>query len=439
MYQAPAPAASVDPIISRLRPRTVAEILDQAFRLYRRHFLTFIAIIAVVHVPLQLILQLTTAYMLGGLTGFEGELSNGDLSGSSFSSGRMNELFAYLGIVYAVTILVGVLYWLLQSLSQGALTAEVANSHLDKPVSFRDGYRQMLSRLGPLLGIIFLQLGIGIAVFLPIILLLILSFAAGIGSATSGNDGSGAFLGLFCFSCALIIPAFVLFAYIFVRLYIITPIVMVEGLGPVQALRRSWRLVQNYWWRTFAMVVVLIILSYIVQAGPAALVQAIIAIFLPRDLVLQQVISGVVTVFTTLVFIPIQLIAVTLYYFDLRVRKEGYDIEAAMSQRYLPAQPQGAWAGYGQGAAAEPVMPPPALGYGYYGQNYNAGPETPIQQQYSTPGYVAGNPTQSDYTPPPSWRAPTTGPLDSSEVARVEAPAPVEGGEDPGGEVRRGE
>jgi hypothetical protein len=183
--------------------------------------------------------------------------------------------------------------------------------------------------------------------------------------------------------------------------------------------------------------VVLVILSYIVQAGPAALVQAIIAIFLPRDLVLQQVISGVVTVFTTLVFIPIQLIAVTLYYFDLRVRKEGYDIEAAMSQRYLPAQPQGVWAGYGQGAAAEPVMPPPALGYDYYGQNYNAGQETPTQQ-YTTPEYGAGNPTQSGYTPPPSWRAPTTGPLDSSEVARVDAPPPVEGDES-SGEVRRGE
>src|SRR5689334_21670630 len=62
------PAAStrpVDPIISKLRPRDVVGIIDQAFRIYRRHFLTFLAIIAVVHIPLQGLTQLITVLLAG--------------------------------------------------------------------------------------------------------------------------------------------------------------------------------------------------------------------------------------------------------------------------------------------------------------------------------------------------------------------------------------
>ncbi|HEV7236726.1 MAG TPA: glycerophosphoryl diester phosphodiesterase membrane domain-containing protein [Ktedonobacteraceae bacterium] len=404
MYEAATRQVSVDPIISRLRPRTVAEILDQAFRLYRKHFLTFVAIIAVVHVPLQLATQIISALLLGNLTSYESNAFSGNFSGNSFSSATTNSLFSYLGVFYAATVVLALLYGLLLSLSQGALTAEIANSHLDKPVSFSDGYRQMFSRLGSLLGVIFLELGIGIVVFIPIILLFVLALGIGLNSAFSSGGGSssagsGAFIGLICFSCFLIIPAFLLFAYVFVRFYVVTPVIMVERLGPVQALRRSWELIRNYWWRTFGLLVVLAILGYIVQLGPTALVQAIITIFLPRDFVVQQLISGVITVFTTLIFIPIQLTAVTLYYFDLRVRKEGFDLETAVSQRYamapgLPPAWAGAGAGYGQGGPgpATPIMPPPSLGqgqsygYGYgsydqYGQQYGQGmPTQPVEE-----------------------------------------------------------
>src|SRR5205807_2024058 len=97
-----------------------------------------------------------------------------------------------------------------------------------------------------------------------------------------------------------------------------------------------------------ALLLILAVLSWVVQLGPSAIVTFIVTIFLPRDFVTQQLISGVVTVFTTLIFIPIQLTAVTLYYFDLRVRKEGYDIETALAQRYsmAPSMPP-AWAGAG--------------------------------------------------------------------------------------------
>ena len=52
-------------VIARLRPRSVGEILDQAFRLYRRHFLTFLAITAVVFVPVNLAVQTASVSLQG--------------------------------------------------------------------------------------------------------------------------------------------------------------------------------------------------------------------------------------------------------------------------------------------------------------------------------------------------------------------------------------
>ena len=96
MYQPPVSAAPVDPIIARLRPRTVAEVLDQAFRLYRKYFLTFVAIIAVVHVPLQLVQQLANAVTTGSMLN--------SLETGLYDPDSTNELLTY----YAVGGSVGV-------------------------------------------------------------------------------------------------------------------------------------------------------------------------------------------------------------------------------------------------------------------------------------------------------------------------------------------
>src|SRR5512134_2410209 len=48
-----------------LRPLRLGELLDQALRLYRRNFLTFIGIIALVYVPLMVLQTAANALMSG--------------------------------------------------------------------------------------------------------------------------------------------------------------------------------------------------------------------------------------------------------------------------------------------------------------------------------------------------------------------------------------
>lgn len=383
MYQPSPTGVPVDPIISRLRPRTVAEVLDHAFRLYRKNFVTFISILAVVHIPIQLITVASTLFFVGDLGRIQEEASSG-----SFSTRNTSGLFAFLGAFYVVVLGVALLGGLVQKLSEGALTAGVADSHLDKPVTFGTAYRQMLQRIGPLLGLILLQTLITFAVFIPFILLILF----GIGFSFSDNT-AGAGGGLICFGCILMPLALIGLLYLTIRLTVTTPSLIIEKLGPVEAIRRSWGLIQNFWWRTLALQAILFILGYIVQIGPGALVSGLVSAFAPRDFVLQQVASGFVTTFTTLLFLPIQLISITLYYFDLRVRKEGYDLETALSQRYA-APPNPAYGG-AYGGGYDSAYGSGYSGYGQYGETQPTG-----GSGYNQPANAYGQTQPTNYGPP---------------------------------------
>ena len=50
-----------------LRPLRLGELLDQAIRLYRRNFITFIGIIALVYVPLMILQTASTTLMTSSM------------------------------------------------------------------------------------------------------------------------------------------------------------------------------------------------------------------------------------------------------------------------------------------------------------------------------------------------------------------------------------
>ncbi|MDQ6694731.1 MAG: hypothetical protein M3014_09980 [Chloroflexota bacterium] len=389
MYIPPSTAPGVDPIISRLRPRAVGEIIDQAFRLYRKYFLTFVAITAVIYVPSNLLIQGINAALQGtarlNSSPYGTTVSD---SNSSIASGQITTIFVLGGLL----LLLGLLAGILQYISQGALTSAVADSHMERPISFGGAYRKIAGRVGSLLGAMALQVLIAVAIFLPalvIVGLALLALAGATGAGSSSNTGG--LLGGFCLGFALIIPLTMLYIYVVVRLEAVIPALVIEKLGPMQAIRRSWSLVGGYWWRTAALRIVLAILGAVIAAGPAYLVLAIVLVFAKGlDIATQTLIQGAFTVLGGMFFIPLQLISSTLYYFDLRVRKEGFDLETAMQQRYFnytaPAQgytPPPGWAGHGQVTQqVAPAFAPPTLGY-----------SPPMGNSYS--GQGEGTPTRA--------------------------------------------
>jgi hypothetical protein len=230
-----------------------------------------------------------------------------------------------------------------------------------------------------------------------------------------------------CFAFLLMIPAFALYAYVFIRLSLVAPAVMVEDLGPRAALRRSWELVRDYWWRTFALILVLSLMAAVVAAGPALLLISIITLITRNfDQFVVDVVSGAVTVVSSLIFTPLQLIAITLYYFDQRVRKESFDIETAMGERYGPYGPYGPY---------PPAQPAYGTGYGSYAPsesgaatqpNLGYGPQVPQQAQYGqTPYGTYGSYANADNQPlqQPDAPPPYSPPLEPDEPPAGGEPA----------------
>jgi hypothetical protein len=117
-----------------------------------------------------------------------------------------------------------------------------------------------------------------------------------------------------------------------------------------KALGRSFRLVRNYWWRTFALVLLGTLLASIVAA---ALVGALTAVtFTAENDVAVTVANVLATIVAGLVTTPFIAAVTIVLYIDLRVRKEGFDL-ALLAERF--GEPGASWS-----VPAPPVPLPPA-------------------------------------------------------------------------------
>jgi Membrane domain of glycerophosphoryl diester phosphodiesterase len=309
----------------RLRPRDRGAILDAGFRLYRKQFLTLLAIVAVLYVPVELLVQALSLKLLGRPTGTLQTLSGlltRTPSGAPAGAGAAG-LLAY----YVARILLPVLREILMYPGQGAVAIAVENEYLGRATDLAGTYKRIAGRITPLLGLMGLQLLVVVgADVLP----------SALGSymtvSSRGNPATSCLVGL------VQIVAPVTYLYVSVRLQLALPAGVVEGLGPVRALSRSWELVKGNWWRTFGLLTFTLgLLSLVISEGPGLLIKTALSSFVHLDATGDQAITLAVGGITTLLFLPLQYLVTTLYYFDLRVRRESFDLEAAMAQRYPAA------------------------------------------------------------------------------------------------------
>ena len=105
------------------------------------------------------------------------------------------------------------------------------------------------------------------------------------------------------------------------------PTVMIEGSSSIEALRRSFRLVRLQWWRVFGISVVVGLVSLGLALVISLPFQVISRITAPEAATtLSSTVEFLGELAVVLVVPPVGAIAGTLLYYDLRVRKEGFDM-----------------------------------------------------------------------------------------------------------------
>ena len=114
-----------------------------------------------------------------------------------------------------------------------------------------------------------------------------------------------------------------------------THAVVIENRDVFSAFGRSRELVRGNWWRVFGigLVFLLIVISII---AIVFLVSTVVGLIFNPGTLVFSILSGVVGALLS----PVYYIASTLLYIDLRVRKEGYDLQSLSDD--LTRRPKGA-------------------------------------------------------------------------------------------------
>lgn len=291
-----------------LRSLSLGELLDRAFRLYRRNFLAFIGIVAAPQIPLTL-LQFGAAYLM---TSAMETSPNTAIFGWQYWGGLIGSLLA--GSLQSM-----VLYGVITSV----LTRVVVNEYLGKPVGMMEAFRQIAPKAGKLLGAMLFTLPISLAI-------LIWLLVPCVGWLTG--------LGMFMAFSWMVLP-------------LLAVVIVLEEFDIVESVKRAWFLSRRRFWWMCGMVTVLSLLSILITAGPAYAISFLLNMLLP-DLAssispsaLQQIVQAVVSVFTGSLYMPLYLIVFPLVYFDLRARTEGLDLivtsaaqnEPGLEERHIAA------------------------------------------------------------------------------------------------------
>jgi hypothetical protein len=111
---------------------------------------------------------------------------------------------------------------------------------------------------------------------------------------------------------------------------VVAPIIGVEGLGPVAALRRSSALTRKLLSQALSTVVAVAVVDFLLRAALAGGAIAYVGTELPAG----RTVVAVVAMLARLVTVPFVAGTAVMLYLDLRVRLEGLDIVLAADERF---------------------------------------------------------------------------------------------------------
>lgn len=281
-----------------LRPLSLGELLDRTFSLYRKHFVLFLGITAIPHL---LPLALNFVQIL-----FTGPMANlGRARSLQAGSGEMIFLGFVTPLVGSIATVIAYLF------SQGATVYAVSDLYLGRPTTIRESLRKMWGQLANLFGVTILN---GFAILIS--------------------------------ALAFIIPGI----YVACRLVTCIPAALLEDRGARSSLERSWALTKDNAGRSFLIYLLYVAMLYGIITLFAIPFTIMIAAA-PKDpgvLRMSTMLLQVGTFVAEVLVGPFFLIAISVFYYDLRVQKEAFDLQMMMN-------PSGAHTA-GSGSSVVPSM-----------------------------------------------------------------------------------
>jgi Membrane domain of glycerophosphoryl diester phosphodiesterase len=301
---------------AELKPLSLSELLDRTFTLYRNRFWLFCGIMVIPEIAIMICsLIVVVAFPIKMVS----------IAQSSQDPFAVFRTFQDR-IVPSFLLIIAQLFF--QAFALGAVTVAVSELYLGRAVSIRGAYRMIRGKIFGLIGLI--------------ILLFLISFVFLVGVFVAvGLVGGIASVALTQISPILSVIAilllalggFVLAAWLLMRFAVSIPVFLLEQHGAVESMTRSGVLTRGNRGRILGAVLVMYIVSFVVQSLfvlPFSIlaftyaVKGLLPVWIQAGQSVAAAIAGTVAG-------PLFMITIALIYYDVRIRKEAFDLESMMT------------------------------------------------------------------------------------------------------------
>ncbi|MDH2427854.1 glycerophosphoryl diester phosphodiesterase membrane domain-containing protein [Sphaerisporangium sp. TRM90804] len=318
------PPQAPRPGIIPLRPLGLGDILDGTIKLIRSNPKATLGLSAIAAAIGTLPLAVGQGIYY---TSLGGALADPSPSGSDAEL-PLGGLAAQLG----GSVLSLIIQFFLVTMLTGLLTRVLGRAVFGGRISIGEAWRLTRSRLPALFGLALLT---GLIALAPPAVAVVVVVAVAAAGASGGTIVTvGVLLALLCVAYVLVVTA---------RFALASPAVVLEGRGVVDAMRRSWRLVDGSFWRVLGILLLTQLIATMlggILSVPVNIVTVVVSIGGEGGLataVLTTVLFTIGGILSAMITYPVQAGVNGLLYTDRRMRAEAFDLvlqTAAMQQRH---------------------------------------------------------------------------------------------------------
>jgi len=286
----------------QLRPLGVGDIVDRVFALYRSRPWILIVASAVPYLVFVLVIAgitLALATSVTGITQFVNVLAGNETPDPAFVAAAVT---GFLGFVLFVVIAAVIIL----SVQTAALVHATSARYLGKDVTINEAFSAGL-RAAPrviLAGLAIFFLFIVFWIALVLVMVVTQSAPLAILLSLVGVVGT-----VFIFASTLVTPV----------------IATLEGAGPIAAIQRSFSLSSGNRWRVIGIQLLLIVINAVLSA----IVSTIFLTSLIGDTAARTIAQQITNAVVTVLWAPVEWGTFTILYYDLRVRREAFDLQLA--------------------------------------------------------------------------------------------------------------
>lgn len=275
------------------RPRTAGEVVDAAFAIFRNQPGRIIATI------LPVLLAVESLALLGQLNALKGLRD-------AFRHG----LFA-LPVPIWVTAgesFVSLIAWILEFMITFAAVTAAAEAYIGRKVDVGACYGKIAKKAGSALLVMVLWSSV---VFGPMILSVIVLVGVNAGLGVLSMLATGPWT-----------------VWAFVTFRLAPAAIVVEDASAIAAMKRSHQLTKHSWWRTFGIIFLAEVITWVVNTGLQLIILLLTSSRAPSGAGFYGI-AAAMLLLPAITVRPFAAIVDLCLYFDLRVRREALDIDAA--------------------------------------------------------------------------------------------------------------